>query len=221
MLEIASRCASTPRQEPDREGKHMRGLMGDQPLLVSMCLRHAANFHADTEIVSRSVEGPIHRYTYAAAERGAARLALLRLGVEPGERIGTLAWNTWRHFELYYGISGIGAVCHTINPRLYDDQIVYIVNHAQDRILFVETSFVPLIERLWPRLPPDCRVVLLGPTETSLPVIGVYDELAGAESGDFLWPQFDERNASSLCYTSGTTGNPKGVLYSHLSLIHI
>jgi 3-(methylthio)propionyl---CoA ligase len=199
----------------------MRGLMGDQPLLVSMCLRHAANFHRDTEIVSRSVEGPIHRYTYADAERGAARLAqaLLRLGVRPGDRVGTLAWNTWRHFELYYGISGIGAVCHTINPRLYDDQIVYIVNHAQDHILFVETSFVPLVERLWPRLPQDCRVVLLGPAETSLPVIGAYDELTGAESGGFAWPEFDERSASALCYTSGTTGRPKGVLYSHRSTV--
>jgi acyl-CoA synthetase (AMP-forming)/AMP-acid ligase II len=199
----------------------MRGLMGDQPLLVSMWLRHAANFHADTEIVSRSVEGPIHRYTYAQAERGAARLAkaLLRFGVKPGDRVGTMAWNTWRHFELYYGISGIGAVCHTINPRLYDEQIVYIINHAQDRLLFVETSFVPLVERLWPRLPQDCRVVLLAPAETSLPVIGVYDELTGAEDNDFSWPQFDETSACALCYTSGTTGRPKGVLSTHRSTV--
>jgi 3-(methylthio)propionyl---CoA ligase len=154
----------------------MRGLMSDQPLLVSMCLRHAANYHSDTEIVSRSVEGPIHRYTYAEAERGARKLAksLLRLGIKPGDRVGTLAWNTRRHFELYYGISGIGAVCHTINPRLYDDQIVYIVNHAQDRILFVDTSFVPLVERLGPRLPEDCRIVLLGSTMTSLPAVATY-----------------------------------------------
>src|SRR5215469_4200378 len=141
----------------------MLGLMGERPLLVTACLQHAANFHADAEIVSRSVEGPIHRYTYAEAERGARRLAqaLLRLGIKPGDRVGTLAWNTWRHFELYYGISGIGAVCHTINPRLFDDQIVYIVNHARDRLLFVDTTFVPLIERLAPQFPKECGIVLM------------------------------------------------------------
>jgi acyl-CoA synthetase (AMP-forming)/AMP-acid ligase II len=199
----------------------MLGLMGERPLLVTACLQHAANFHADAEIVSRSVEGPIHRYTYAEAERGARRLAqaLLRLGIKSGDRVGTLAWNTWRHFELYYGISGIGAVCHTINPRLFDDQIVYIVNHACDRLLFVDTTFVPLIERLAPRFPADCRIVLLGAAETSLPVLATYDELTGAENGDFVWPEFDERTASALCYTSGTTGDPKGVLYSHRSTV--
>jgi acyl-CoA synthetase (AMP-forming)/AMP-acid ligase II len=197
----------------------MLGLMGEQPLLVSRCLTHAANYHSDTEIVSRSAEGPIHRYTYADAERRSRQLAraLLRLGIEPGDRIATLAWNTWRHFELYYGISGIGAVCHTINPRLFDDQIVYIVNHAEDRILFVDATFVPLVERLWPRLSQDCRIVLLGEVETSLPVIGIYDALLADESDDFAWPEFDERSACALCYTSGTTGRPKGVLYSHRS----
>jgi acyl-CoA synthetase (AMP-forming)/AMP-acid ligase II len=197
----------------------MLGLMGEQPLLVSRCLTHAANYHSDTEIVSRSAEGPIHRYTYADAERRSRQLAraLLRLGIEPGDRIATLAWNTWRHFELYYGISGIGAVCHTINPRLFDDQIVYIVNHAEDRLLFVDASFVPLVERLWPRLSQDCRIVLLGEVETSLPVIGIYDALLADESDDFAWPEFDERSACALCYTSGTTGRPKGVLYSHRS----
>jgi fatty-acyl-CoA synthase len=199
----------------------MRGLMGEQPLLVTACLQHAANYHSDTEIVSRSVEGPIHRTTYAEAERNARRLAraLTRLGIQPGDRVGTLAWNTWRHFELYYGISGIGAVCHTINPRLFDEQIVYIVNHAQDRILFVDTSFVPLLERLLPQFPKDCRIVLLGEAETSLPVLTTYDELVAAETDAFDWPEFDERSACALCYTSGTTGKPKGVLYSHRSTV--
>jgi acyl-CoA synthetase (AMP-forming)/AMP-acid ligase II len=200
----------------------MLGLMSDRPLLISSLIEHAARFHGDTEIVSRLVDGGIHRYTYAEAERRARRLAqaLLRLGVSPGDRIGTLAWNTHRHFELYYGISGIGAVCHTINPRLFDEQIVYIVNHARDRLLFIDKTFVPLIERLKPRLPKDCRLVLLEPAETALPVTGVYDELVAAETEDgFAWPEFEERTASALCYTSGTTGRPKGALYSHRSTV--
>src|SRR5260370_9997390 len=147
----------------------MRGLMSEQPLLVSNLMRHAARFHGDVEIVSRLVDGRVHRYSYAEAERRSRQLAraLLRLGIIPGDRIGTLAWNNYRHFELYYGVSGIGAVCHTINPRLFDEQIVYIVNHARDRLLFVETSFLPLIERLHPQLPADCRLVLLDPAQTS------------------------------------------------------
>ena len=199
----------------------MRGLMSERPLLISGILSHAALYHADTEIVTRTIEGPIHRYTYAEAEPRTRRLAraLLRLGIKPGDRIATLAWNTYRHFELYYGISGIGAVCHTINPRLFDDQIVYIVNHAADRLLFVETSFIPLVERLLPRLPKDCRIILLGEAETTLPVAATYDSLVAAESADYEWPEFDERDAAALCYTSGTTGNPKGVLYSHRSTV--
>ena len=200
----------------------MRGLMSERPLLVSMLIEHAARFHSDVEIVSRLIDGSTHRYGYAEAERRSRRLAraLMRLGVRPGDRIGTLAWNTYRHFELYYGISGIGAVCHTINPRLFDEQIVYIVNHAQDRLLFVETSFIPLVERLAPQFPKNCRFILLEPADTSLPILGIYDELIEAESEDgFEWPTFDEFSASALCYTSGTTGKPKGVLYSHRSTV--
>ncbi len=203
----------------------MLGLMSERPLLISSIITHAATYHGDVEIVSRTIEGPIHRYTYRDAEERAKQLAkaLLRLGVKPGDRVGTLAWNTFRHFELYYAISGIGAVCHTINPRLFDDQIVYIVNHASDRILFIDATFLPLVERLAPRFPADCRIVLLAAAEaapeTGLPTLPCYEQLIGEENAGFEWPEFDERTAASLCYTSGTTGNPKGALYSHRSTV--
>ncbi|HEV7994893.1 MAG TPA: long-chain-fatty-acid--CoA ligase [Stellaceae bacterium] len=203
----------------------MLGLMSERPLLISTIIAHAATYHGDAEIVSRTVEGPIHRYTYREAERRAQQLAraLLRLGIEPGDRVGTLAWNTYRHVELYYAISGIGAVCHTINPRLFDEQIVYIVNHAADRLLFVDATFLPLVERLAPHLPRDCRIVPMTDAETApatgSPAPACYEELLAAENADFTWPEFDERTAAALCYTSGTTGNPKGALYSHRSTV--
>jgi acyl-CoA synthetase (AMP-forming)/AMP-acid ligase II len=199
----------------------MLGAMSERPLLISAILTHSATYHGDTEIVSRTVEGTVHRYTYAEAERRSKRLAraLLGLGIEPGDRVGTLAWNTFRHFELYYGTSGMGAVCHTINPRLFDDQILYIINHAADRLLFLDKTFVPLVERLAPQFPKDSRIVLLSEAETTLPVLGVYDDLIADQSEEFEWPEFDERTAASLCYTSGTTGNPKGALYSHRSTV--
>jgi 3-(methylthio)propionyl---CoA ligase len=212
-------------REEAMQGLAMQGLMSDRPLLISTIIKHAALYHRDTEIVTRTVEGPLHRYTYGEAERRSKRLArvLLKLGVQPGDRVGTLAWNTFRHFELYYAISGIGAICHTINPRLFDEQILYIVNHAADRLLFVDTSFAPLIERLAPQLPKQCRIGLLTEQEdaphTEFAKLPGYEQLLAAEDEDFDWPEFDERTAAALCYTSGTTGNPKGVLYSHRSTV--
>jgi fatty-acyl-CoA synthase len=203
----------------------MQGLMSERPLLISAIIKHAALYHRDTEIVTGTVEGPLRRYTYGEAERRAKRLArvLLKLGVKPGDRVGTLAWNTLRHFELYYAISGIGAVCHTINPRLFEEQIVYIVNHAADRLLFVDTSFVPLLERLAPQFPADTRIVLMteegAEPSTSFPRLPCYETLIAAGDEDFEWPEFDERTAAALCYTSGTTGKPKGALYSHRSTV--
>src|SRR5260370_30005755 len=188
----------------------MLGLMSERPLLISAIIKHAAEYHRDTEIVSRTVEGAIHRYTYDAAEGRAKRLAraLLRLGIKPGDRVGTLAWNTFRHFELYYGISGIGAVCHTINPRLFDEQIVYIVNHAADRLLFVDATFLPLIERLAPSLPADCRIVLMtdvgNEPETNLPTLACYERLLAAEEDDFAWAEVDEPTAPARCSPSPT-----------------
>ena len=204
----------------------MLGLMQDRPLLISQLIEHAALNHGDTEIVSRTVEGPVHRYTYRDARLRAKKVAeaLIALGIKPGDRIGTLAWNGYRHFELYYGISGMGAVCHTINPRLFPEQIVYIVNHADDQILFVDLNLLPAVEKLLPDLKGVRHVVAMTdrahlPKDCKIPNLLVYEELIQRQPGTYQWPEFDERTASSLCYTSGTTGNPKGVLYSHRSTI--
>ncbi len=203
----------------------MRGLMMDDPLLISGMIEYAAQNHGYQEIVSRSVEGPIHRYTYADAYGRIKQLAnaLERLGVRIGDRVATVAWNGYRHFELYYGVSGIGAVCHTINPRLFPEQIVYIIDHAADRFIFVDLTFVPLIEAVQDKLPALEGVIVMTDAahmpETSLANAYCYEDLIGAEEQDFAWPQFDENTASSLCYTSGTTGNPKGALYSHRSTV--
>ena len=202
-----------------------KGLMQDRPLLISSLIEHAACFHPHAEIVSRTTEGPIHRCTYADIHRRAKQLAnaLEVRGVGPGDRIATLAWNGYRHMELYYGVSGMGAVLHTINPRLFPEQIEYIVNHAEDQFLFFDLSFVPLVERLAKSLPTVRGFVVMTDREhlpeCSIPRLLCYEELLDAQTSDYLWPQFDETTASSLCYTSGTTGNPKGVLYSHRSSV--
>ena len=203
----------------------MRGLMMDTPLLISSLLDYAATYHADTEIVSRTIEGPIHRYTYADAHARSKQLAnvLRRLGVEPGDRVATLAWNGYRHFEIYYATSGMGAVCHTINPRLFADQMVYIVNHAEDNVIFVDLTFVPLLEGIREEISGVKGFVVMTDAEhmpeTTLPNVHCYEELMAGESADFDWPLLDENTASSLCYTSGTTGHPKGALYSHRSTV--
>ena len=202
----------------------MLGLMQSQPLLISTVIDHAARHHADGEIVSRTVEGGIHRYTYADASLRARRVAnaLGALGVVLGDRVATLAWNGYRHFELYFGISGIGAVMHTINPRLFPEQIAWIANHAEDQVLFFDLTFLPLVEAIAAQLT-SCRTFVLMtdrahmPAASKLPGLLCYEELLAATSDQLQWPSFDENTASSLCYTSGTTGNPKGALYSHRS----
>ena len=202
----------------------MFGQMMDMPLQISSLIVHADRHHGDTEIVTRTVEGPIHRYTYRDAHRRSRQLAgaLEKLGVKQGERIGTLAWNTYRHFEVYFGVSGMGAVCHTINPRLFPEQIAYIVNHAEDSYLFFDLTFVPLVEKLLPHLKTVKGFVVMTDKAympASLPDVICYEDLLQSHSGEYAWPGFDERTASSLCYTSGTTGNPKGVLYQHRTTI--
>jgi fatty-acyl-CoA synthase len=203
----------------------MLGLIMDQPLLISSLLTHAARHHGETEIVSRTVEGGIHRYTYRDAEVRAKKLAqaLGRLGVKMSDRIGSLAWNGYRHFELYYATSGSGAVMHTVNPRLFPEQIGYIVTHAEDKLLFVDLTFVPLVEKIAPACKGSLQHVVVMTDRAhmppSLPDALCYEELLAAESGDYEWPEFDEKTASSLCYTSGTTGHPKGVLYHHRSTV--
>ena len=205
----------------------MLGLMQDWPLLIHRVIDYAGTQHAKREVVSRSVEGPIHRTNYAAIRLRSLKLAqrLERDGIRFGDRVATLAWNTWRHLESWYGITGIGAIYHTVNPRLFEDQIVFIINHAADRILLLDLTFVPLVEKLASRLPTIERFVILTDAahmpQTSLKNAVAYEDYINEADGDFRWAAFDENTAAGMCYTSGTTGDPKGVLYSHRSnLLH-
>ncbi len=202
----------------------MLGLMMDAPLLIPNILEHAARYGAGKIIASRNEDNSIHRYTYADAAKRVRKLAkaLTKLGLQPGDRIATLAWNNYRHFELYYAVPGAGFVCHTVNPRLHPDQICFIFSDAQDQYLFVDPGFAPVIAMNLPRMTMLKGVVVMGGRSqmpAALPDAICYEDLIDAESDDFQWPQFDERTASGLCYTSGTTGNPKGVLYSHRATV--
>jgi fatty-acyl-CoA synthase len=207
----------------------MLGLMQDQPLLISQIITHAARHHGTAEVVSRTVEGSIHRTTYAGLERRARRLAraLQRLDVGDGDRVATLAWNGYRHLELYYGVSGMQAICHTVNPRLSADDIVFILRDAGAVLLFAETSFVALIEAAAPRLAGQLRAVVMMADHADMPTVALpagmdllcYEDLMAAADEHYSWPSFDERTAAALCYTSGTTGRPRGVLYSHRSTV--
>ena len=202
----------------------MFGLMQDQPLLISSLIEFAARHHGDAEIVSRRVEGDIHRYTYKAAAQRSRQLAnaldAMKLGFS--DRVATLAWNGYRHFELYYGVSGSGRVLHTINPRLHPEQIAWITNHAEDQILCFDLSFLPLVQAMHAKCHTIKHFIALCdadklPADSGIPNLISYESWISGQPTDYNWPQFDENTASSMCYTSGTTGNPKAALYSHRS----
>ncbi len=205
----------------------MLGNMMAKPLLISDLIEHAERSNPKSEIVSRRCEGDIHRYTMRDAANRSRKLAnaLTKLGAQTSDRVATLAWNNYRHFELYFGVSGIGSVLHTINPRLFPEQLVYIINHAEDRWIFVDLTFVPLLESIKDQIP-NVEGFVIMTDEATMPATSLknaicYETLIDDESNQFEWPEFDENTAASLCYTSGTTGHPKGVLYSHRStLIH-
>ncbi|MAM62022.1 long-chain fatty acid--CoA ligase [Maritimibacter sp. UBA3975] len=202
----------------------MQGMMMNRPLSIISILDYAAEAHPDSGIVSVRTEGDTHRTTYRDTYKRVGKLAhaLEKLGVKPGDRVATLAWNGYRHFELYYAISGMGAVCHTINPRLSAEQMIYIVGHAEDKVIFVDTTFLPILEALRDHLPADLRIVVMTDRDhlpdTKLDVL-VYEDLLDGEPETYDWPDLDENTAAGLCYTSGTTGNPKGALYSHRSTV--
>ncbi|MFJ4292902.1 3-(methylthio)propionyl-CoA ligase [Cupriavidus sp. NPDC089707] len=206
----------------------MNGLMMHKQMLISSLIVHADRHHGDTEIVSRRVEGDLHRYTFRDCHRRARQLAnaLANLDVKPSDRVGTLAWNGYRHMELYYGVSGMGAVMHTINPRLHEDQVVYIADHAEDKYIFFDLTFLPLVQAIAARCTTVKAFVAMTdrahmPEDCGIANLLCYEDLLEDSSPDYEWPNLDEDSASTLCYTSGTTGNPKGVLYSHRStLLH-
>ena len=204
----------------------MLGLMQNQPLMISSLIEFADRHHGEGEVVSRRVEGDIHRYTYKQVAARARQLAhaLDGLNLTFSDRVATLAWNGYRHLELYFGVSGTGRVLHTLNPRLHPDQIAWIANHAEDQMLFFDLSFLPIIKAMQGKATTIRQYVALCdadklPADSGVPGLLSYEALIAGQPQTYKWPEFDENSASSLCYTSGTTGNPKGVLYSHRSTI--
>jgi fatty-acyl-CoA synthase len=201
----------------------MLGLMQDWPLLCHRIIDHAAKYHGERKVITRSIEGPMHETNYAAVRARAKKVAqrLEHDGIKLGDRVATLAWNTWRHLEAWYGILGLGAIYHTVNPRLFHDQIVWIVNDAEDRMVITDLTFVPILEKIADKLPTVERYVILTDAahmpQTKLKNAVAYEDWIAEVDGEFEWRKFDENTAAGMCYTSGTTGNPKGVLYSHRS----
>ena len=203
----------------------MHGMMMNRPLKIVDILKFAEEVHPSQEIISKTLQNSIHTTNYGEIGQRSRKMsqALISMGIKLGDRVATLAWNGFRHFELYFAISGLGAVCHTINPRLSSEQLTYVVNHAEDKIIFLDLTFIPIVEGHLDKFPASTKYVLMTERENmpecNIPGVLCYEDLIDAEDTDFDWPEFPENTASSLCYTSGTTGNPKGVLYSHRSTV--
>jgi fatty-acyl-CoA synthase len=220
---VAQGAPAQKRHKPQSRGYAMLGLMQDWPLLLHRIIDHAANFHGERKVISRSIEGPIHTTDYRQVRARALKVSqrLSKDGIKLGDRVATLAWNTWRHLEAWYGIVGIGAIYHTVNPRLFPDQVVWIINHAEDRVMMTDLTFVPFLEKIADQLPTIERYILLTDAmhmpKTTLKNAVAYEDWIAEADGDFKWASLDENTAAGMCYTSGTTGHPKGVLYSHRS----